>query len=243
MSSEDLWNERVARDYEYASADMFAAEVLDPTVDFLAGLAGDRRALEFAVGTGRVALPLSARGVDVSGIELSQAMVDQMMTQPGADRIDVAMGDMTTTPAEGTFGLVYLVYNTITNLLTQDEQVECFCNAAAHLDVGGRFVIEVGIPSLRQLPIGERFVTFDVSPDHAGVDEIDVVNQRSVSHHYWVRDGRGVKFESPHRYAWPAEYDLMARIAGMTLVERWSDWHRAPFDADSTKHISVWEKV
>jgi SAM-dependent methyltransferase len=222
---------------------MFAPEVLGPTVDFLAEVAGDRRALEFAVGTGRVALALSARGVDVAGIELSRAMVLQMNVKPGAERVPVTIGDMATTRVEGTFGLVYLVFNTITNLLTQDDQVACFCNAAAHLEIGGHFVIEVFVPALRRLPIGERLVAFEVTNSHVGVDEYDIVNQALTSHHFWSSDGRTERFDSPHRYAWPAEYDLMARIAGLTLRERWSSWHRAPFTAESTAHVSVWEKT
>jgi len=243
MSDDGVFDETIARTYDLDDAEMFAPEVLEPTADFLAELAGDRRALEFAVGTGRVALALCARGVDVAGIEMSRAMVDRMMAKPGAERIPVTIGDMATTRVEGGFGLVYLVYNTITNLLSQDEQVACFCNAAAHLEVGGHFVIEVFVPALRRLPMGERLVAFDVSDRHVGVDEYDVVNQRLTSHHYWSGDGRTTVFESPHRYAWPAEYDLMARIAGLTLRERWSSWRRAPFTADSTSHVSVWERA
>ena len=239
----NVWDERVAAGYDAASSEMFDEAVVNPAVDLLAELAGDGRALEFAIGTGRVGLPLSARGVEVAGIELSQPMVDQMMRKPGAERIRVTIGDMATTRVDGTFSLVYLVFNTITNLLTQDEQVECFRNAAAHLDVGGHFVIEVGVPDLRRLQPGETYVPFDVSERHLGFDEYDVVDQRLVSHHYYIGDGRAETFDSSHRYAWPAEYDLMARIAGMTLVERWADWHRAPFTADSTSHISVWQKA
>ena len=242
MSDDGVFDERIARTYDADSAEMFAHEILGPTVDFLAELAGDRRALEFAVGSGRVALALSARGVDVAGIELSRAMVHQMMVKPGAERVPVTIGDMATTRVEGTFGLVYLVFNTISNLLTQDEQVACFCNAAAHLEVGGHFVIEVFVPALRRLPIGESLVAFDVSDGHVGVDEYDVVNQTLTSHHYWSSDGRAEIFDSPHRYAWPAEYDLMARIAGLTRHERWGSWSRTPFTAESPSHVSVWEK-
>lgn len=240
--TDGLFDERVAASYDAASAGMFDDAILGPTVEFLAELAGGGRALEFAIGTGRVAVPLRERGVDVTGIELSRAMVAEMMRKPGAERIPVTIGDMATTRVDGSFSLVYLVFNTITNLLTQDEQVACFANAAAHLEVGGRFVVEVGVPSLRRLPVGERFVPFDVSADHLGVDEYDVVNQRSTSHHYWIDDGRVERFDSEHRYAWPAEYDLMAKIAGMRLTERSSDWHRRPFTADSTAHVSIWTK-
>ena len=221
---------------------MFDESVLGPTVDLLADLAGDGGALEFAIGTGRVGLPLSRRGVDVAGIELSRPMADQMMSKPGADEIAVTIGDMATTRVDGEFSLVYLVFNTITNLLTQDAQVECFRNAARHLRPGGVFLIEVLVPRLRRLQPGERYVPFDVSDDHLGFDEYDVVNQMLVSHHYWVSEGRSEKWQSPHRFAWPAEYDLMARIAGMKLAERWADWHRQPFTSDSTSHISVWQK-
>lgn len=241
MSADGVFDDHVARTYDDDSADMFDPEVLGPTVDFLAELARGRRALEFAIGTGRVALPLSARGVEVSGVELSRAMAAEMAAKPGAASIPVTIGDMATTRVEGTFGLVYLVYNTITNLLTQDEQVACFCNAAAHLDVGGHFVIEVFVPALRRLPPGESLIAFDVSDGHVGVDEYHIANQRLTSHHYWT--GRADTLESWHRYAWPAEYDLMARIAGLTLRERWSDWERNPFTADSTSHVSVWEKT
>ena len=242
MTGDGIFDDRIAPTYDRDSAAMFAADVLGPTVEFLAGLVGQRRALEFAVGTGRVALALSARGVDVAGLELSRAMVDQMEAKPGAERIPVTIGDMATSRVEGTFGLVYLVYNTITNLLTQDKQVACFCNAAAHLEPGGFFVIEVLVPDLRRLPMGETLVAFDLSDDHVGVDEYDVVSQTLTSHHYRSGAGHALRFQSQHRYAWPAEYDLMARIAGLILHERWSDWQRSPFTAESASHISVWRK-
>jgi SAM-dependent methyltransferase len=243
MLDDGFFDKRIARTYDADASAMFVPEVLGPTVDFLAEVAGGRRTLEFAVGTGRVALALSEQGVDVAGIELSRAMVDQMMTKPGAERVQVTIGDMATTRVEGRFGLVYLVFNTITNLLTQDEQVACFSNAAAHLEPGGHFVIEVFVPALQRLPIGERLIAFDVSDDHVGVDEYDVVNQTLTSHHYRSFDGPVERFDSPHRYAWPAEYDLMARIAGLTLSERWGGWDRTPFTAQSTTHVSVWEKT
>jgi SAM-dependent methyltransferase len=242
MSSDGVFDERVARFYDAGDPAMFSPEVLDPAVDFLAELAGPRRALEFAIGTGRVALALSGRGVDVSGIELSKAMVDQMMMKPGAADIPVTIGDMATVRLPGTFAVVYLVYNTITNLLTQDEQVACFANAAAHLEPGGHFVIEVFVPGLRRLPPGETMVPFALSEDHLGIDEYDVVNHTLTSHHLWNRNGRGAAFQTKHRYAWPCEYDLMARLAGLTPVERWADWHRAPFTERSTSHVSVWRK-
>ena len=240
--TDELWNARVAATYDAISSDMFDPGVLGPTVEFLADLAPGGRAVEFAIGTARVALPLSERGVQVAGLEISQAMVDQMMTKPGAQHIPVTVGDIATTRVGHDFDLVYLVYNTITNLLTQDEQVQCFVNAASHLRVGGRFVIEVFIPSLRRLPVGETFVPFDVSKGHLGIDEYDTVNQLLTSHHYWIENGKAATFDSPHRYAWPAEYDLMAKLAGMTLSQRWANWQRQPFTAKSTSHISVWEK-
>ncbi|MGE0000020.1 MAG: methyltransferase domain-containing protein [Ilumatobacteraceae bacterium] len=240
--ADGFFDERIAASYDATSAQMFDDAVLGPTVDFLASLADGRRALEFALGTGRVALPLSARGVEVAGIELSTAMVAQLTAKPGAERIAVTIGDMATAQVDGSFGLVYLVYNTISNLLTQAEQVACFRNAAANLDEGGHFVIEVTVPSVRRLPPGEVFVPFEVTPHHLGIDEYDVANQRLVSHHYWMTGDRVERFDSFHRYAWPAEYDLMAELAGLTLVERWAGWDRAPFTSESTAHVSVWQK-
>jgi SAM-dependent methyltransferase len=232
----------VAARYDESSAEMFDPAVLVPTVDFLADLAGGRRALELAIGTGRVALPLSERGVRVSGIELSQAMVDQLRAKPGADRIEVAIGDMTTTRVDRDFGLVYLVFNTIKNLLTQDEQVACFQNAAAHLAPSGCFVVEVSVPILQRLPPGEVHRVFHHGEEHLGFDEYDVVTQRMFSHHYTF-DGSTYRRNSvPFRYAWPAELDLMARIAGLSLRERWGGWDRRPFTSESTSHVSVWEK-
>jgi SAM-dependent methyltransferase len=240
--SDGLFDERVAAHYDATSAAMFDDSVLRPTVEFLAALAAGRPVLEFAIGTGRVALPLSERGVKLSGIELSRAMVAQLSAKPGAERIQVTIGDMATTRVDGSFGLVYLVYNTISNLLSQGEQVACFRNAAAHLDAGGHFVIEVEVPMLRRLPPGEVFVPYEVTPHHIGIDEYDVANQRLVSRHYWMEGGRFERFDSLHRYAWPAEYDLMAELAGMTLVDRWANWQRDPFTSESTSHVSVWQR-
>jgi SAM-dependent methyltransferase len=237
----NYFDEPVASVYDEDEAEMFGPAVLDPTVDFLAGFAGDRRALEFAVGTGRVALPMSQRGVRVSGIELSTAMVDQLRGKSGSEDIDVTLGDMTTTRVDGSFGLVYLVFNTIKNLQTQDAQVDCFRNAAAHLEPGGVFVVEVSLPILQKLPPGERFRTFEHSEHRLGFDEYDVVDQRMWSHHYTF-DGSTYRRNSvPFRYVWPAELDLMARLAGMRLLERWGGWDRRPFTADSSSHVSVWE--
>ncbi|UDY37654.1 class I SAM-dependent DNA methyltransferase [Dermatobacter hominis] len=242
MERDGLFDRVVASTYDEDHAERFAADVIGPTVSVLADLAAGGRALELAVGTGRVALPLVERGVEVVGIELSQAMVDEMAAKPGADRVPVVIGDMATTCVGGEFSLVYLVYSTITNLLTQDEQVACFANAAAHLAPGGRFVVEVGVPSLRRLPPGARFVGQEATDRHIGVDELDPRTQSMTCHHTYVRDGEASVFRSRHRYVWPSELDLMARLAGLELEHRWSDWHRAPFTADSASHISVWRK-
>ena len=222
---------------------MFDPSVVDPTVDFLAGLAGDGSALELGIGTGRIALPLSRRGVRVQGIELSPAMVDRLRAKPGADDISVTIGDFATTRVQGTFRLAYLVYNTIMNLTSQDEQVACFRNVAAHLEPGGCFVIEVVVPDLRRLPPGETVRAFAVSPTYVGFDEYtDMTAQILYSHHYRVAGDKLEVFSAPFRYVWPSELDLMARIAGMTVRERWSGWNREPFTSESTSHISVWEK-
>jgi SAM-dependent methyltransferase len=239
---QNLFVGEIATNYDADSTGVFDAAVVGGTVDFLAEVAGEGRALEFAIGTGRVGLPLSLRGVPVAGIELSSDMVAQLKKKPGSDAIDVTIGDMTSTRVDGTFGLVYLVFNTIGNLLTQDDQVACFCNAAAHLEPGGCFVIEVIVPPLRRLPPGESSLVFALTPQRVGYDEIDVANQRGVSHHIWFREDGPKKFATPWRLVWPAELDLMARIAGMRLRERWQDWDRSPFTGESLKHVSVWEK-
>ena len=237
---ENYFGEEVAAWYDERSTS--TVEVVNLIVDFLAAVAGDGPALEFGIGTGRIALPFASRGVAVNGIDLSGAMVTRLRAKPGGDELDVTLGDFARTRVDGSFSLVYLVANTIMNLTTQDEQVACFENAAAHLEPGGRFVIEVIVPGWQRLPPGERFQAFDVSPRHLGFDEIDVVTQASVSHHYWIEDGRVDVFSSPFRYVWPAELDLMARIAGMSPRERWGGWNREPFTAESRKHVSVWEK-
>jgi SAM-dependent methyltransferase len=239
---EDHFGERVAERYDESSADMFDAAVVDPAVDFLSELAGDGAALELGIGTGRIALPLSRRGVSVQGIDLSDAMVARLRAKPGGDAIPVAIGDFATTKVEGTFTVAYVVFNTIDNLTTQDEQVACFQNVAAHLEPGGCFVIEVGVPELQRLPPGETFRPFDVSPDHLGFDEYDIASQGLISHHYSLVDGVWEAASTPFRYVWPAELDLMARLAGMKLRERWSGWKREPFTSESRKHVSVWER-
>jgi SAM-dependent methyltransferase len=240
----DYFDERIAKGYETRWADQFDPAVVDPAVSFLADLAGTGAALELGIGTGRIALPLRQRGVRVHGIELSPAMVAQLQAKPGADDIGVTIGDFATTRVARTFKLAYLVRNTITNLTTQDEQVECFRNVAAHLEPGGSFVIEVYVPELRRLPPGETVRAFTVTPTHLGFDEyVDLAAQMSFSHHYWLVDGQLETFSAPFRYVWPSELDLMARLAGMTLRERWGDWNREPFTSDSESHVSVWEKA
>jgi len=236
------FGEEVAARYDESSAEMFDPAVVEPAVDFLAKLARDGRALELGIGTGRVALPPAARGVPVHGIELSKAMVARLRAKPGGEEIGVTIGDFATVTAEGTFSLAYLVFNTIGNLTTQEAQAACFRNVARHLEPGGRFVIEVGVPELQRLPPDEAFHVFDASATHWGIDEYDVANQGLVSHHFSLIDGRWQLLSMPFRYVWPSELDLMAELAGMTLRERWSDWHRAPFTSESGKHISVWEK-
>jgi SAM-dependent methyltransferase len=236
------FDERIAERYEAYWPDLFEPAVVDPAVSFLADLAGEGAALELGVGTGRIALPLSQRGVRVHGIDLSPAMVARLRAKAGADRIGVTIGDFATTRVAGSFTLAYLVRNTITNLTTQDEQVECFRNVAAQLEPGGCFVIEVYIPELQRLPPGETIHAFTVTPEHLGFEEYDVATQIAFSHHYWVVDGQLETFSSPHRYVWSSELDLMARLAGMTLRERWSGWAREPFTSDSTTHVSVWAR-
>jgi SAM-dependent methyltransferase len=236
---EDFFGPDVAPRYDADDPEMFAPAAVDPAVDVLAGLVGDGRALELAIGTGRIALPLAARGVDVAGIDLSTAMVEQLRAKPGGDAIPVTIGDMTSTRVEGRFRVVYLVFNTIGNLTTQAAQVACFANAAAHLEPGGHFVVEVGVPELRRLPPGERFYVFAAEDGEWGIDEFDAATQRLVSH--YVQAGSESPARSiPFRYVWPSELDLMAQLAGMHLRDRWSDWHGAPFTHESRRHVSVW---
>jgi len=242
MHEDGYFDEPVAARYDESSADMFDPEVVDPVVDFLAELAGSGRALELGIGTGRIALPLAQRGVAVHGIELSKAMAARLRAKPGGEAIGITIGDFATTNVEGTFSLAYLVFNTIGNLTTQEAQVACFQNVAAHLEPGGRFVIEVGIPELRRLPPGETMRVFDASPTHWGIDEYDVANQGLISHHFELVDGHFELHSLPFRYTWPAELDLMAQLGGMRLRERWSGWKREPFTSESRKHVSVWEK-
>ena len=244
MTSSDLWDEEAAQRYDEASAEMFTPEVVSPAVDLLARLAGVGRALELAIGTGRLAVPLHARGVPVAGIELSEPMVAQLRRKVGEDAVPVVVGDMAGARVPGEFALVYLVFNTIGNLRTQAEQVACFRNAAEHLAPGGRFVVEVGVPGLRRLPPGQVAVPFDVSEAHTGFDTYDdQVTQQATSHHYSRQPDGSIRYGVHHfRYVWPAELDLMAQLAGLELEQRTADWHGSPFTSESPGHVSVWRK-
>ncbi len=242
MSRPNLFAGDVARHYDDDTAAMYAPDVLDATVDLLEELAGDGPVLEFAIGTGRVAIPLSER-VEVHGIEYSADMLAEFAAKPGAGRITAVEGNMASTRVPGEFSLVYLVFNTIGNLTAQDDQVACFANAAAHLRPGGRFLVEVGVPNLQRLPFGEKYVPFDVSDSHLGIDEFDVVDQGLISHHVTVDPDGGARRGSTRlRYVWPAELDLMARLAGLTREHRWAGFDRSPFTATSNSHVSVWRR-
>jgi Methyltransferase domain len=242
-ADEGYFGERVAAVYDAHSASMFDSAVVEPAVERLAELAGDGGALEFAIGTGRIALPLAERGVRVAGIDNSEAMLARLREKPGAERIEAMVGDMAATRVDGDFSLVYLVFNTIFNLTTQDGQVACFENAAAHLRSGGRFVIEARIPELQRLPFGQTVLPWRADPSGLSYYVYDVVTQRLSGQHYYVQeDGRLQPSPTEMRYAWPAELDLMARMAGLRLGHRWAGWNREPFTALSPSHVSVYEK-
>ena len=241
---ENHFGPEVAAAYDDTPDPRFSPEGVGRTVNVLAELAGDGAALEFAIGTGRIGLPLAQRGVPVTGIELSEAMVDQLRAKEGNEQIGVMIGDMTTTVVDGTFRLVYLVYNTIGNVWTQDAQVACFMNAAAHLEPGGCFVVEVGVPRLRALPPGQDAHVFSHAPGYVGYDRYtDLVAQQAVSHHFLSAGDDVREVRTPFRYVWPSELDLMARLAGMWLRDRWADWDRSPFTGESGSHVSVWERA
>lgn len=241
MRQEEVWDADVAQHYDTPGSDMFAPEVLGPTVERLAHLAGEGRALELAIGTGRVAVPLAACGVPVVGIELSPPMVEQLRTKVDEATIPVVIGDMATTAAPGRYTLVYIVYNAVSLLLTQAEQVACFHNAARHLEPGGRFVVELWVPDLRRLPPGRSATVFQSEPGYIGLDTVDVLRQHVVSHHFRFDDAKQAQlFRSPHRYVWPAELDLMAQLAGFELETRHADWVGAQFTAESPSHVSVY---
>jgi SAM-dependent methyltransferase len=239
----DYFGEPVAERYDESTADLSGPATVDPVVDFLVDLSFDGTALELGIGTGRIALPLSQRGIRVHGIDLSEAMVARLRAKPGADRIGETVGDFATTTVARRFSVAYLIFNTIMNLTTQDDQIACFQNVAAHLQPGGCFVIEVMVPDLQRLPPGETVRPFTVSATRLGFDEYDVAAQGLISHHYWAVDGKLEGDSMPFRYVWPAELDLMARLAGMSLRERWSGWKGEPFTSDSRKQVSVWEKA
>ena len=239
---EGFFGERVASVYDEHAAAMFDPAVVTPAVDLLAGLAGRGAALELGIGTGRVALPLAGRGVRVAGIDSSEAMVARLRAKPGGRDVEVAIGDLATARVGGEFSLVYLVFNTIFNLVTQDAQVACFENAAAHLGRGGRFVIETTVPDLQNLPVGQTIIPFRADPGGISFDVYDVVTQRFSSQHFVFADGRVEAYPVEFRYAWPAELDLMARLAGLRLRDRWAGWRREPFTSLSRAHVSVYEK-
>jgi trans-aconitate methyltransferase len=242
-ADEGYFGERVAARYDDASWSMFDPEVIAPTVDLLAELAGDGAALEFAIGTGRIALPLAERGVRVAGIDNSEAMLAKLREKPGADKIQALVGDMAATRVEGEFSLVFLVFNTIFNLTTQDGQVACFANAAAHLPSGGRFVIEARVPELQRLPLGQTVLPWRADPGGMSYYVYDVVTQRLSGQHYYFTDGGVEPSPVEMRYVWPAELDLMARLAGMRLEDRFGGWRREPFTHLSPAHVSIYRKA
>ncbi len=242
MHDDGHFSEHIAASYDEMSATSFKPEVVTPAVDLLAQLAGNGSALELGIGTGRIALPLAERGVPVHGIELSKAMVARLREKPGEDRVDVTIGDFSTASVDKKFSIAYLVANTIMNLTTQEAQVACFRNVAAHLEPGGCFLIEVSVPDLQRLPPGETVRPFRVSESRLGFDEFDVAAQGLTSHHFRLVEGNWERFSIPFRYVWPSELDLMAQMAGMRLQDRWSDWKREPFTNESRSHVSVWEK-
>ena len=242
VGDDGYFDERIAARYDESSAEMFDPAVVEPAVDLLAGLAGSGLALELGVGTGRIALPLAQRGVQVHGIELSRAMAARLRAKPGGEQIGVTIGDFATTRVDGSFSVAYVVFNTILNLTTQAAQVACFRNVAAHLEPGGCFAVEVEVPGLQRLPPGETMQVFHFSETSWGLDEYDVAAQGLVSHHFEIVGGTLERVSMPFRYAWPSELDLMAELAGMRLRERWSGWRREPFTSDSRSHVSVWEK-
>lgn len=241
VSSSDVWDEATAAGYDRTAAFMYAPEVLDPVVDALAGLAGEGAALEFGIGTGRVAIPLVSRGIPVSGIELSPHMA-AALHRKRAD-IPVVVGDMASSTAPGVFSLVYVVWNSIGNVRTQAGQVATFANAARHLAPGGHLVVELSVPGLRRFPPGQAAVPFHVGAHHVGFDTLDLVTQQGTSHHYWRRDDGTARYAASNfRYVWPAECDLMAQLAGLEAVRRTADWRGTPFTGDSESHVSVWRK-
>ena len=242
MHDDGYFGEPIAAKYDEDSAEMFAPQVVAPVVDFLANLAGAGRALELGIGTGRIALPLAQRGVSVHGIEMSKAMVKQLLTKPGGEDIDVTLGEFSTARVDGKFRVAYLVFNTIMNLTTQAAQTASFSNVASHLEPGGYFVVEAMMPKIQDLAPGETVQQFKQGIGGQGVDEYDVANQGLISHHLTLVDGQWEHRSIPFRYVWPSELNLMAEMAGMKLRERWSGWNREPFTSESEKFVAVWQK-
>lgn len=242
MHDDGYFDERFASRYDEMSASMFRPEILDPTVEFLADLAQQGSILEFASGTGRVAIPLSNRGLSVAGIDISKAMTDRLKLKSGGEEVDVTIGDFSTTRVAGEFSLVFLVFNTIMNLTTQESQITCFQNAADHLNPGGNFVIEVSVPNIRHVPPGERYRAYRVEDSKMDFDEYSFADQGLISHHFIEAGGVWEQLSVPFRYVWPSELDLMAKMADLEPVDRWSSWSKDPFDDSAEKLIAVWRK-
>lgn len=241
VQEDDIWDEAAASGYDTPGHGMFAPEVLGPAVERLAALADGGPVLEFAIGTGRVAVPLTERGIAVAGIDSSPAMIAQLRRKVDVATLPVVLGDMATATVPGSYALIFLVFNGLSNLLTQAEQVACFRNAARHLRPGGRFVIELWVPELQKLPHGQTATVWQVEPGYIGLDVYDVLQQRLVSHHFRFDEGKQARLcRSPHRYVWPAELDLMAELAGFALESRHADWQGAPFTAESRSHVSTY---
>lgn len=240
--AKDYFAGEVAKTYDSDLEDWFDPAVVDPAVDFLWSFAGAGPVLELGIGTGRIALPLSARGVQVHGIELSPDMVAELTRKSGSENVAITVGNFADTRVEGRFTLAYLVFNTIMNLTSQADQVRCFMNVAHHLEPDGVFVIEVAVPCLQQLSFGQTLIAYHVSSSKLDFDEYDVATQGQISHHFRMHGGTLTDYSLPFRYVWPSELDLMARLAGLTLLGRWGDWDRRPFTSVSVKHVSVWRK-
>jgi hypothetical protein len=242
MQSRNYFDETVAKTYDHDHRGT-ESELVGSTVEVLHEMAGTGPILEFAIGTGRIALPLAARGCTVKGIELSEAMVTEMRKKETGSQLEVTIGDMTSVCIDEAFSLVFLVFNTIDNLVTQESQLDCFRNAAAHLETDGRFVVETLVPPLQRLPFGESKLAFACSPEKLGIDDFDVVTQNYTSNHVWIENGQQKRLTIPFRYAWPSELDLMAQFCGFELEHRWENWKKAPFTKLSRQHISVWKKT
>ena len=240
---ESTYGDRIADVYDELYEDLASPALVAPMVDVLANLAGGGRALELGIGTGRIALPLAGRGVEVHGIDASAAMVDKMRRKPGGGRIPVTMADFADVDADGRFSLVYVVFNTFFALLTQDAQVRCFANVASRLSEGGVFLVEAFAPDLTRFERGQNIQAGVVETDRVSIDlsRHDAVAQTVESSHVHISE-QGVRlYPVKLRYAWPSELDLMARVAGMRLRSRWGDWQGGPFTASSTNHVSAYE--